>query len=600
MAESEDQYQGLKGILNYLLNEYKAARDANKSAAEPQKYFGKALRDYLDSSDFVDSHKFKSGGSAGQGNLNAVPWFGFFTIKYFPGKKPSAQSGFYVVYLLNEDGNKVYLTLNQGTSNPAGLSQEFKKGTKKKLGIFRTRASEIVDKIDNRGFSSDPVKDLGDGDKATAYAAGTILHKSYSRGQLPDEEALVKDLKTMLETYSDLLDRLENREFSEGIQAWIEQERVSNSRERQDSTNEGDQDDSEPKESTMNLGKNIILYGPPGTGKTYNTAIYAVAICDSWQSLEIPNDQTYSDVLERYNELVAKKRIAFTTFHQSYGYEEFIEGISPKIGGTKREDADSASSGEIAFSYRDGLFKEFCCRVRNANQEDRQPHVFIIDEINRGNISKIFGELITLIEESKREGEEDARSAKLPYTNEEFSVPNNIYLLGTMNTADRSIALMDTALRRRFQFIEQQPDSSILSELGAGEVRDNGQTLDVGRMLDAINERIELLYDREHTIGHAFFTCLKDEPTIDRLAIVFEKSVIPLLFEYFYEDYEKIRMVLGDNGKEETYQFITVKKTEKKRVFKGDVTVLDLPDSSYSVNAGALMKIESYRQIYSD
>ena len=138
-------------------------------------------------------------------------------------------------------------------------------------------------------------------------------------------------------------------------------------------------------------------------------------------------------------------------------------------------------------------------------EENTEPHVFIIDEINRGNISKIFGELITLIESTKRAGMSESASAILPYSGDEFSVPSNVYILGTMNTADRSIALMDTALRRRFQFIEMMPDSDVLRKIHADKVED----LDVAAVLDKINERITFLYDREHTIGHAFFTGLK-------------------------------------------------------------------------------------------
>ena len=195
------------------------------------------------------------------------------------------------------------------------------------------------------------------------------------------------------------------------------------------------------------------------------------------------------------------------------------------------------------------------CNSTNDNEtevvENVEPYVFIIDEINRGNISKIFGELITLIENTKRAGMPEAASALLPYSDEPFSVPSNVYLLGTMNTADRSIALMDTALRRRFQFEEMMPNSQVLRDIQADTVEKDGVTLDVAEMLDTINQRIEYLFDREHTIGHAFFTELKDDATIEKLASIFMKSVIPLLQEYFYEDYSKIMLILGDNGKKD-------------------------------------------------
>ena len=344
-------------------------------------------------------------------------------------------------------------------------------------------------------------------------------------------------------------------------------------------------------EQVMYASKNMILYGPPGTGKTYNTAIYAVAICDE-EPVEALKEQDYSAVLQRYNQLKAEGRIAFTTFHQSYGYEEFVEGIKPET-----------KDGNVTYSVQDGVFKKFCDEARKDNRfadselAGTENRVFIIDEINRGNISKIFGELITLIEDSKREGMPEAVSATLPYSGTSFSVPQNVYILGTMNTADRSIALMDTALRRRFSFIEMMPDAEILRNIGADKVTADGQTLDVAKMLETINARIEFLYDREHTIGHAFFTGLKDDPSIDKLSDIFREKVIPLLQEYFYEDYGKIRLVLGDNAKSKPeYEFVRSEVRKVNSVFKG--SNVDLEDSTgYTIDYDALKHIESYIEI---
>ena len=180
-------------------------------------------------------------------------------------------------------------------------------------------------------------------------------------------------------------------------------------------------------------------------------------------------------------------------------------------------------------------------------------------------------------------------------------MPSNVYILGTMNTADRSIALMDTALRRRFQFVEKMPDTKVLRDIGADKVDD----LDVAAMLEKINERITFLYDREHTIGHAFFTKLKDDPTIETLASIFEKSIIPLLQEYFYEDYQKIQLVLGDNGKvDASTKFIKDEEVKVKNIFKENkknkenaVDVVDLPEKKYTINKEAFLNIESYKQI---
>ena len=348
------------------------------------------------------------------------------------------------------------------------------------------------------------------------------------------------------------------------------------------------------KEVDKEFDKNLILYGPPGTGKTYNSAIYAVAICDG-KSVDKLTD--YDAVMTRYNELKKAGRISFTTFHQSYGYEEFIEGIKPIIDENKQD---------IGYTIEPGVFKKFCDNAKSITrtstgiestviEENKEPYVFIIDEINRGNISKIFGELITLIESTKRAGMPEAASAILPYSGDEFSVPSNVYILGTMNTADRSIALMDTALRRRFQFVEMMPDSDVLRKIHADKVED----LDVAAMLDKINERIEYLYDREHTIGHAFFTDLKDDATLEKLQSIFEKSVIPLLQEYFYEDYQKIQLVLGDNAKsDDSLKFIIDEKVIAKNIFKGNVEdVIDLPEKKYSINYKAFENINSYKEI---
>lgn len=502
----------------------------------------------------------------------------------------------------------------------------------------------------------------------------------------------------------------------------------------------------------IHYDKNIILYGPPGTGKTYYTAVYAVAICDG-KSIDELSD--YNAVMRRYNELKSENRIAFTTFHQSYGYEEFIEGIKPFI----TDNSDTDNTRNIEYTVESGVFKKFCdiagqkkiiskgsvfikpnpvvwkvslegsgsnktktdcfkngririgwknrdkhitddtetkstrertiltsfeyameigdivCvlhdqfsidgigiitgeyewledggeypRSRNvwwlANdfvedirdinggkvltsstiyklniapdiileiaqkyllfntvdvEENTQNYVFIIDEINRGNISKIFGELITLIEPTKRKGANEAMEAILPYSGKPFGIPDNVYILGTMNTADRSIAIMDTALRRRFKFIEMMPDVSVIKEI---KVAADGETLDVSEMLAVINKRIELLYDREHTIGHAFFTGLIEEPTIEKLASIFQKSVIPLLQEYFYEDYQKIQLVLGDNGKtkeEEGLKFIKDLKVVAGDVFSGSVEdIIELPDTKYEINPEAFYNIHSYKKI---
>ncbi len=232
----------------------------------------------------------------------------------------------------------------------------------------------------------------------------------------------------------------------------------------------------------------------------------------------------------------------------------------------------------------------------------------VIDEINRGNISKIFGELITLIEADKREGAVNAISVTLPYSGESFSVPANIDIIGTMNTADRSLALLDTALRRRFEFVPVMPDAR--DEPGAPlaglRVSMGEQLVDVPRMLDAINQRIEMLYDRDHCIGHAYFTPLAQVPDGDErfvaLQQVFSTRILPLLEEYFFEDWQKIRLVLADNQKSPAASFVVEGQDQEDdlaRLFGSDHGMDSYSTKRhYAVQEAAFSNPDAYIGIY--
>lgn len=264
------------------------------------------------------------------------------------------------------------------------------------------------------------------------------------------------------------------------------------------------------------------------------------------------------------------KRYATTTFHQSYGYEEFIEGLR----------AATDDEGNIHYSVEPGEFLKLC---RRAKQDPSHQYAMFIDEINRGNISKIFGELISLVEVDKRAGGQHPMTIQLAYSGMPFSVPSNVDIIGTMNTADRSLALMDTALRRRFDFIEMMPDSTLFAGHDAIDIG-SGNTLNLGKLLDKLNQRIEVLYDREHTLGHAFFypayQAVKNGDHAGALLALkeaFQTKVIPLLQEYFYEDWQKIRLVLGDNQKRDAsgkevagLQFVQQRPIDFKMLFGND------------------------------
>lgn len=382
----------------------------------------------------------------------------------------------------------------------------------------------------------------------------------------------------------------------------------------------------EQMNTKSNQPLNQILYGPPGTGKTYNTVVKAMEIINDEKYEKISNEK-YKNLKKEFDKLKQTGQIEFVTFHQSYSYEEFVEGIKPDLN----------SEDKLTYELKDGIFKKICsdaqttikieknfdqiydqlikdlnsskkllilttpngsefgiktnkknnlkiytgenfdrnsvgvitkdylqneifkngrkCYVQGIldylnehyklnmqTTKNTNKYILIIDEINRGNISKIFGELITLIEEDKRE----SLSLKLPYSQDPFTVPKNLYIIGTMNTSDRSIASIDIALRRRFTFKEMMPDATLIDK----NLKVHG--LNIQDIFKTLNERISVLLDRDHQIGHSYFMNLKADKDLEtNFKQVWFDCIIPLLNEYFYGDWDKLQALLGkaqDNG----------------------------------------------------
>ena len=267
----------------------------------------------------------------------------------------------------------------------------------------------------------------------------------------------------------------------------------------------------------------VIIYGPPGTGKTYWAEIAARNLAaknvyGKWFS-ELSDEE--KDVINGEGNKGGLVRLC--TFHPAYGYEDFIEGYRSET-----------VNGQLTFNLRDGIFKKLC---EDAIKNKSKKYYLLIDEINRGDIPRIFGELITILEKDKRE-----KSILLPLSGASFSVPDNIYIIGTMNTADRSIALLDTALRRRFGFVELMPDSSVLGD----KVIDG---IPLAPWMEELNKRICEHVGRDARnlqIGHSFFL-EKGKPVSDfsKFSRIIQEDIIPLLEEYCYEDYDALEKVLG-------------------------------------------------------
>lgn len=674
----------LKGELQQCLKQFvekveELKKQGITAGSEPGKW-KKQIDGLIQDFDYVCSVNF------GSGNLSDYPAINFFRKDilhkgYSNGEIPSQQYGMYIWFSYAHKEKTLYLALT--------ASNKYKKTE------FDCKALQDLEKYTGGIFDN------------TNYDY-TYNIRNFS---IEDFDKYKEELYNKFCSLVDLFNRFPQKDFIK-----INEEFESNNTQ---------------KMLNQNSSLNQILYGPPGTGKTYHTIDKALEILGK-------NLESRDDKKAKFDEYVKNGQIVFTTFHQSYGYEEFVEGIKPDL------DKENENS-QIRYKIKDGIFKKLCKKAlykeqklkndtlisnyssvwkislgynaslreecfkenkicigwneipKNMGDEflklgnndkntinsfknemqlgdlvcvfnslktikgigiiksdvkytqqgeyqtyrevewiskddevniyelndninltqktvyklwrispnilldkisnvknleliqdnTKEPFIIIIDEINRGNVSKIFGELITLIEPSKRIGEKEELKVTLPYSGEKFGVPKNVYIIGTMNTADRSITSLDTALRRRFEFIEMMPDVSKLSMDCEG--------INLQELLKAINTRIEYLLDREKTIGHAFFTGVEN---LNDLKSIFQNKIIPLLQEYFYNDYALINAVLNDNG------MIFEDKKDDKYLQK--IKNLDSVNSERSIYNIASFddkiwdKIEIYQAIYND
>jgi 5-methylcytosine-specific restriction protein B len=279
------------------------------------------------------------------------------------------------------------------------------------------------------------------------------------------------------------------------------------------------------------------------------------------------------------------------TFHQSYSYEDFVEGIRPKVG----------SDNSVLYEVKPGVLRRLCDRAKN---DRSHRYALFIDEINRGNIAKIFGELITLMEPDKRAvyaangSLASGLEVTLPYSGDRFGVPSNLDIFGTMNTADRSIALLDVALRRRFEFEELLPTpAAVTGTSNDGRIEDGeGGEIDLRRMLEVMNKRIAHVLHRDQTIGHAYLMHVRDFPTLRR---VLAREIIPLLQEYFYEDWGRIQLVLADNAVPTEHQLVRSATVAAADLFSGSSGDENLEEAvHYIVIPEIEITPEAVRKIY--
>ncbi len=571
VAKTTIPTRNLKKIFTDILENYGTERSANPYGSKNIITFSNFFQNiYTDTIDNINDLPQKIGFNAlsdslfllgGTGNLPINPYIAF-------RKNPNIVSrGFYPIIHFNILAKTVHFQIGWSNNNPP------------KYQMRKRVEATLRNELSRKGVSFND-----------EFILLTLNLCDLDETKNPCiESTIISNLQKMLEVFLETYNKHENE-----IKEWIIPSNTTTI----------------PSDSKEPL--NTILYGPPGTGKTYNTKHKA------W---EIIKGIAYDKDKDKYKGLIANNQINFITFHQSYSYEQFIEGLTVKSEGK-----------DAIYEIKDGIFKQICDNAKyewdtckenlieeakkklkeelkissntdknddvKKDNENKSPNVtnediakicprfvLIIDEINRGNISKIFGELITLLEPDKRLGAENEIIVELPYSNDKFGIPPNLYIIGTMNTADRSLIHLDVALRRRFAFEEMMPkyineinwekngklDFNFTAQIINGNVlhiisENNIETIingltethfgilnltqpnthfDLSTFLQELNKKIKKQKSRDYQIGHAYLMKVK---SFEELKFAWCQQIMPLLQEYFYNDLEGLSKVIGDKS----------------------------------------------------